>query len=76
VSDRILTDYRQRVDEYLEWIQADPPDWVGADAQPVARWIHEFKELGRQAALDAGIQPAARSPVAEAYWRVFELLNP
>jgi hypothetical protein len=71
------SDYRKEVECILDELREDPPDWVGADAHSVAAEIEEWKgwELGGSA-VRAGLLPFARSAVAEAYWRLYEELNP
>jgi hypothetical protein len=68
VHDRIL--YAEMVERLLDDFRADPrmfSDWIGADANEVARCIERWSrtEVGRD-----------RPQFAEAMWRYFEELNP
>jgi hypothetical protein len=54
------------MEEHLEAVREDPPHWEGADAHDAARSIEEWSGWSKDP------DPA----LSEAYWRLFEELNP
>jgi hypothetical protein len=69
-------DYHERVEEYLDFLREEPPNWEGVDAHEVARFIQEWNRRAGANALSLGINPADPSPLSEAFWRLYEELNP